>query len=67
MLRLAEAIEKAEIDLVPKILIGADGAHAGDGAGLGGGNVLQSLLALLPADKAGVEVASPPPAVRPEA
>jgi hypothetical protein len=67
MLRLAEAIEQAKIDLVPKIVI--DGAHAGDGAagGFGGGNLFQGLMALLLAERSGIEVGASTTAPRPEA
>ena len=63
MLRLAEAIQEAKIDLVPKIVVG-DGGRGADG-----GNILQSLLTLLLADKAGVDVGvgTPPAPARPEA
>ena len=47
MSRFAEAIEKARVDVVPKIVMG--GAQ-------GGSNVLESLLAMLLSDKLGVHV-----------
>jgi uncharacterized membrane protein YqiK len=47
MSRFAEAVEKAKVDLVPKIMIG------GTGNGNGNGNVLEALLALLLSDRMG--------------
>jgi len=70
MSRFAEAIEKAHVDIVPKVVIGG-AAHGsgpnGDGPGLGGSNVLEALLALLLSDRVGVDVASEMTTPRPEA
>jgi uncharacterized membrane protein YqiK len=49
MERFAEAIEKARIDLVPKIVMGG-------GAGAGNGSALEALLTLLLSDRMGVPV-----------
>jgi uncharacterized membrane protein YqiK len=51
MQRFAEAIETARVDVVPKILIGGGSATGGAGDGLGGGNLVQALLAMLLSDK----------------
>jgi uncharacterized membrane protein YqiK len=64
MARFAEAIEHAGVDIVPKVVIGdrrdgTDGSSAGGGAPVGGGTVLESLLALLLAERAGVDVSAP--------
>jgi len=63
MARFAEAVEHAGVDIVPKVVIGdrrdgTDGSSTG-GAPLGGGTVLESLLALLLAERAGVDIAAP--------
>ncbi len=49
--RFAEAIERAHIDVVPKIVVG------GGTGGNGTGNVMEALLTLLLSDKLGVPVA----------
>jgi uncharacterized membrane protein YqiK len=68
MARFAEAIEEARVDVVPRILIGgsANGNGAG-GPGVGGGNLIEALLALLLSDR--IEGDGPPPSAtpRPEA
>jgi uncharacterized membrane protein YqiK len=48
--RFAEALEKSGVDIVPRIAIG--GGMGGE-AGIGGGNVMQALLTVLLAEKAG--------------
>jgi uncharacterized membrane protein YqiK len=58
MARFAEAVERAGVDIVPKVVIGGgarDGAN-GDSP-MGGGTVLESLLALLLSERMGVDVA----------
>jgi uncharacterized membrane protein YqiK len=54
MNRFAEAIERARVDVVPKIVMGG-GAQPG---GAGGSNLLEALLAMLLSDKLGVKVES---------
>ena len=49
MSRFAEAIQIAQVDVVPKIVIGGNGT---DGKG-GNGNVMEALLAMLLSDKVG--------------
>lgn len=61
MNRFAEAIEQSKVDVVPKVVISGAGT-GGEGEGLGGGNVLQALLALLLSEKMGVEVVQSGPA-----
>lgn len=58
MNRFAEAIEQARVDVVPKILIGGTPASGGGNGSdaLGGGNLLQALLALLLSDKLAADV-----------
>jgi len=53
MSRFAEAIERARVDIVPKIVMGGGGG--GDGAS-GGTNVLQALLGVLLSEKLGDSV-----------
>jgi len=56
MLRFAQAIEEARVDVVPKIGIGSNG---GNGAGApAAGNVMEALLAMLLSDKIGAEMSS---------
>ncbi len=55
MSRFAEAVEKAKVDLVPKIMIGGGGATGGGG----NGSVLEALLALLLSEKMGEGVRAP--------
>jgi uncharacterized membrane protein YqiK len=55
MNRFAEAIQTAGVDLVPKVVIGG-GKDAGEGNGLGGGNVIEGLLAMMLSEKFGVEL-----------
>ena len=62
MSRFAEAVERAGIDIFPKVVIGdRRGDGSGDGttgaAPIGGGTVLESLLALLLSERMGVDVA----------
>jgi uncharacterized membrane protein YqiK len=54
MNRFAEAIERARVDVVPKIVIGGGGAN---GTPQPGGSVLEALLALLLSDRIGEPVA----------
>lgn len=56
LLRFAEAIEAAKIPLVPSVMVGGGGAEGGRGTG---GTMVEMLLAMLVADKAGAR-ASPP-------
>jgi hypothetical protein len=62
MARFAEAVERSGVDIVPKVVIGdrRDGS-AGDGSNgagpMGGGTVLESLLALLLSERMGIDVA----------
>lgn len=66
MARFAEAIEHSGVDIVPKVLIGGrDGSSSGnaDGTGAamtpsggGSGSVLEALLTILLAERAGVDV-----------
>jgi hypothetical protein len=64
MARFAEAVEHSGVDIVPKVVIGdrRDGSTGGDGSGsgaapMGGGTVLESLLALLLSERLGIDVA----------
>ena len=64
MARFAEAVERSGVDIVPKVVIGdrRDGSTGGDGSGtgaapMGGGTVLESLLALLLSERLGIDVA----------
>jgi len=57
--RFAEAIEKSHVDIVPKVVIGGGSQMtSADGkAGLGGGgNIIEALVALVLAERAGVSV-----------
>src|SRR6185295_18800420 len=62
MARFAEAVERAGVDIVPKIVIGdrRDGG-TGDGTNgaspMGGGSVLESLLTILLSERMGIDVA----------
>ncbi|HXU85543.1 MAG TPA: flotillin family protein, partial [Verrucomicrobiae bacterium] len=64
MARFAEAVEKSGVDIVPRVVIGGRG-DGGNGSGdgstgsgmTGGGTILESLLALLLSERAGVDVA----------
>lgn len=67
MQRFAEAIEKAGVDVVPKIIMSSGGSGNGHGAPTGHGNVLESLLAILLSEKMGLEVKGAPRPERPEA
>jgi uncharacterized membrane protein YqiK len=68
MARFAEAVERSGVDIVPKVVISGRGdgagshgdgtANGGSGAPMGGGTILESLLALLLADRVGVDVAA---------
>ena len=51
MNRFAEAIEQAGVDVVPRISIGG-----GSGNGAGGGNLMEGLLAMLLAERAGESI-----------
>jgi uncharacterized membrane protein YqiK len=63
MARFAEAVERAGVDIVPKIVIGGngrDGGGAGDGAlgtGSGGHSILEALLTILLSERMGIDVA----------
>lgn len=61
MNRFAEAIEQAGVDVVPRISIGG-----GSGNGTGGGNLMEGLLAMLLAERAG-ETINGSASSRPEA
>jgi hypothetical protein len=52
--RIAEALEKSGVDVVPKVQIG------GGGEGAGGGSLIQGLLAMLMADRLGVPLTDEP-------
>jgi uncharacterized membrane protein YqiK len=54
MSRFAEAIQKAGVDVVPRILI----TGGGDGASQSGGSLIEAIMALLLADRFGETVAS---------
>jgi uncharacterized membrane protein YqiK len=61
MARFAEAVERAGVDIVPKVVIGDRGDGFGDGSTtrpMGGSTILESLLALLLSERLGVDVAS---------
>jgi uncharacterized membrane protein YqiK len=59
MARFAEAIETAGVDVVPKIVIGGRDNGDGNGSGtLGGGSVIEALLAMLLSEKIGADVVS---------
>lgn len=66
--RFAQAIETAQVDVVPKILIGGGSANGspGNGAGgsLGSGNLLEALLAMLLSDRIDGQQASAEVSVR---
>ena len=69
MARFAEAIERARVDVVPKILIGGGpGAPEPSGGGFGSGSVVEALLSMLLSERmeANREVGTPPPS-RPQA
>jgi uncharacterized membrane protein YqiK len=56
MNRFSEAIEKSKIDIVPKVMIGG-GQSAGDKQGSNaGGNIFESLMALILSEKVGVSL-----------
>jgi uncharacterized membrane protein YqiK len=65
MARFAEAVERSGVDIVPKVVIGGRGDGSGSngsgdgstGTGTGGGTILESLLALLLAERVGIDVA----------
>ena len=57
VMRFAEAVEKAGIDVVPKVLIGGD--RAGGSGAQGGYSLIESLIALILSEKAGVTVCEP--------
>jgi uncharacterized membrane protein YqiK len=52
MNRFAEAIETAQVDVVPKIVVGGGGSN-GAGAGTSGSSLLEALLAIVLSDKLG--------------
>jgi uncharacterized membrane protein YqiK len=58
MARFAQAIETAQVDVVPKILIGAGAGSNGNGSGPASGNVMEALLAMLLSDKLSGELAA---------
>ncbi len=53
MNRFAEAIETARVDVVPRVVVGAQGT------GAGGGSVMEALLTMLLAERSGVPVSAP--------
>ena len=55
VMRFAEAVEKSGIDVVPKVLIGAD--RTGNGGTQSGHSLIESLIALILSEKAGVDIA----------
>jgi hypothetical protein len=57
MNRFAQAIETAQVDVVPKILIAGSG-H-GENNGLASANVMEALLAMLLSDKLGAGLTAP--------
>ena len=65
MNRFAQAIETAQVDVVPKILIGGANATHGDGSSVAGASVMEALLAMLLSDKLGAGLGAPQTA-RPE-
>jgi uncharacterized membrane protein YqiK len=56
MARFAQAIEIAQVDVVPKIMIGGSGQTNGGGTSPSSGNVMEALLAMLLSDKLAVEL-----------
>jgi hypothetical protein len=60
MARFAQAIETADVAVVPKILIGGGSGGNGNGAGGGTNNLLEALLATLLSDKLGAADSSSP-------
>jgi hypothetical protein len=56
MARFAQAIETAQVDVVPKILIGGNGNGGNGAGGPATGNVMEALLAMLLSDKLGAEL-----------
>jgi len=59
MSRFAEAVERAGVDLVPRIMVGAGGGK--DGAPGTASNLFESLLTVLLAERTGEQVSSPGP------
>ncbi len=55
MNRFAQAIEQSQVDVVPKIVIGAQNGQNGAQGGTSG-NVMEALLAMLLSDKIGAEL-----------
>jgi uncharacterized membrane protein YqiK len=53
MNRFAEAIETAQVDVVPKIVVGGGAGGNGAGAGASGSSLLEALLAIVLSDKLG--------------
>ncbi len=51
--RFAEAIERSQVDIVPRVVIGGNG---GEKEGKGNANIFESLIALVLAEKAGVAI-----------
>ncbi|MEZ4623012.1 MAG: SPFH domain-containing protein [Caldilineaceae bacterium] len=64
MTRFAEAIEQAKVDVVPRIVIGGNGANGGGESSQA--NLMQGLLALLLSDRMGESVSGATVAQRPE-
>jgi len=60
MARFAQAIETAQVDVVPKILIGSASNGSSAGGGPATGNVMEALLAMLLSDKLGAELSAAP-------
>lgn len=56
MQRFAEAIERAGVDVVPKIVMSSGSGANGNGGSGGQGGILETLLAILLSDKMGLQV-----------
>lgn len=55
MARFAEAVERGQIDIVPKVMVGgSDGRDGTPGGNTMGGNMLGALMAMMLAAQAGV-------------
>ncbi len=55
LVRLAEAVEKSGVDVVPRVILGGGSGGNGHGPGAGGG-IMESLFALLVSEKLGVRL-----------
>jgi len=58
MNRFAEAIERAGVDIVPRVVVGGGGS--GEGGSTMGNNIMEGLLTLILSDKLGVDVKKEP-------